>query len=163
MNQEAIDKANKFYDEGSISELYEFIKPFLENDDPYALYFSSRFSLGGWNETDDQFDKRSVEALTKAAEADVVEALYRLSALYFAGDIVKININAGKRCLDRAADLNFWPAKLSVGINLYYGSNGYPKNLVKAVDFVSEATRHNVEGASEILEKIKVQRDLGSE
>jgi hypothetical protein len=65
-----------------------------------------------------------------------------------------MNLETGKRYLNSAADLNFGPAKLSVGINLYYGSNGYSKDVEKAVKIISDAVNDNVEGAFEVLEKI---------
>jgi TPR repeat protein len=155
MNQEAIGKANNIYDEGSMSELYEFIQPFLNKDDPYALYLYSLFSLEGWNESDEEYDKRYVDSLTKAAEGNVAEAMYRLSSLYFTGDSVDLNIDIGKSYLDRAMELNFGLAKLSVGINLYHGSNGYPKNIDKSVELVTDSFNDGVEGAEEVLKKIK--------
>lgn len=160
MNQEEISKANKLYDAGLVYELYEFIEPFLEKDDPYAFYFSSRFSLSDWDESDEEFDKRSLDLLTKAADEGVVEAMYRLSSFYFTGDIVEMNLETGKRYLDSAARLNYGPAKLSLGINLYYGSNGYSKDIEKAVEFISDAVNENVEGASEVLEKIKTHNKI---
>ncbi len=155
MDQEAIDKANKIYEEGSMDELYEFIKPFLEKNDSYAHYFYSRFSLADWNESDDEYDERYVDSLTKAADGNVPEAMYRLATLYFVGDMVELNEEKGKSLLERAVDLNYAPAKLTEGLNLFYGSNGYRKNIEKAVELVSEASRGDVEGASEALVKIK--------
>ncbi len=158
MDQIAIDKANEIYDKGSMSELYKFIKPFLEKEDPYAFYLYSRFSLEEWNESDEEYDRRYVDSLAKAAEGNVVEAMYRLSSLYFTGDTVEQNIEIGKSYLDKALALNYGPAKLSVGINLCYGSNGYEKNIDRAVEVVSEAVSENVEGATEALERIKITK-----
>lgn len=154
MNKEEISKANKLYDEGVTDELYEFIAPFLKEEDPHAFYFYSRFSLPEWNESGEEHDRRYVELLTKAAEGGVAEAMYRLSSLYFTGEIVTFSTETGRRYLDRARELNFGEAKLSVGINLFYGSNGYPKNVEKAFIIVAEAARDNVDGASEVLEKM---------
>ena len=153
MDQEAIDRAKKIYDEGDMEELHEFIKPFLEKNDPYAFYFYSRSSLK--NESNEEYDKRYVDSLIKAAKGNVPEAMYQLSALYFTGDTVELDVHKGKDYLDRAMELNYGFAKLSVGVNLYYGSNGYPKNIEKAVEIVTEAVQDNVEDASEVLEKIK--------
>jgi TPR repeat protein len=155
MNQYDISKANELYEKGLVSELNEFLKPFLDNDDPYALYFCSRFSLVEWDETDEEFDQRSLVFLTKAAKADVVEAMYQLSSLYFTGDTVVKDVAKGKRYLDRALELNFGPAKMSVGLNLYYGSNSYPKDIEKAISLISDAKNDNVEGAESVLNRIK--------
>ncbi|WP_086929640.1 sel1 repeat family protein [Agarilytica rhodophyticola] len=161
MNKEEIVIADKIYEEGSMSDLYEFIKPFLEKDDPHAFHYYSCFSLSEWNETDIEFDKRCVESLLKAAEGNVPEAMYRLSTLYFSGDSVELNAEIGKKYLDHALEMNLGLAKLSVGVNTYYGSNGYVKDLDKAIEFVSEAVKDNVDGASETLEKIKAVKRKG--
>lgn len=155
MTQEEIDIANKLYDDGRMYVLHEFIKPFLKKNDPHAFYFSSSSSLP--NESDEEYDKRYVASLIKAANGNVPEALYQLSALYFTGDTVELDILRGKDYLDRAMNLNFGIAKLSVGVNYYYGSNGYPKNIEKAVEIISEAAGENVEGASDALDNIKKQ------
>jgi TPR repeat protein len=127
----------------------------LEKDDPYVLYFCSSFSLSEWDESNEDYDNRYVDYLTKAAEGNVAEAMCRLSSLYFTGEIVAVNIEIGKGYLDRAMELNLGLAKLLVGVNAYYGSNCYPKDIEKAVELVSEAARDNVEDAFEVLEKIK--------
>ena len=159
MDQDAIDKANKLYDRGSMPRLYNFIKPFLEADDPYALYLSSRFSLSKWKESDEEYDKRYVDSLTKAAEGNVAEAMHQLAALYFVGDGVELDVEKGKSYLDSAMRLNYGIAKFSVGINTYYGSNGYSKDIEKAFELVSEAVQDNVEDAPEVLEKLKLLSD----
>lgn len=154
MNQDEISKATKLYDGGLIEKLYEFIKPFIEKNDPYALYFYSRFSLSEWEESDEDFDQRSFSLLSKAAEAGVVEAMYQLSSLYFTGDTVSMNQQVGQGYLDRAAELNYGPAKLTLGINLYYGSNGYSKDIERARALISEAKKENVEGADSVMERL---------
>ncbi len=155
MNQIEVEKANKLYDSGKISELYNFIEPFLKKDDPYALYFSARFSLSEEPESAEEFDQRYIKLLIKAAEGNVPEAMYRLSGLYFVGDIVELNVATGKKYLDKALELNLDVAKLTAGISLYYGSNGYSKNINRAIELITEAEKCNVEGASEFLEKVK--------
>ncbi len=155
MDKKAIEMADKIYREGSMNKLYEYIKPYLDIGDPYAHYYYSKFSLAEWNESDDDINKRYVDSLVKAAEGNVAGAMYRLSSLYFIGDMVELNVEAGKRYLDRAIGLNFGPAKLSVGINLYYGSNGYPNDIGRAFEMISEAVEDNVEDASEVLQRLK--------
>lgn len=159
MDQDAIDKAKKLYDRGSMSRLYNFIRPYLEADDPYALYLSSSFSLPKWKESVNEMDKRRVDSLTKAAEGNVAEAMHQLAALYFVGDGVELDLEKGKRYLDSAMRLNYGIAKFSVGINTYYGSNGYSKDIEKAFELVSEAIQDDVEGAPEALEKLKALSD----
>jgi TPR repeat protein len=154
MNQDEIIKANRIHDYGSASELYDYIKPFLEKDDPYAFYFYSRFSLREWNESDEEFDKRSLDFLTRAAEDNVVEAMHQVSIFYLLGDTIEMDIERGKWFLDGAVDLGFGPAKLSAGLYFYYGANGYTKDVDKALTLISEAKKGGVDGADEELHKI---------
>ncbi|WP_018016107.1 sel1 repeat family protein [Teredinibacter turnerae] len=155
MDKETISKANKLHEANLVPELYEFIKPFLEDGDPDAYYFYSQFSLPDWGETDDEYDRRYVDSLIKAAKGNVVEAMYRLSSMYLVGDVVDMDIERGKMYLDQALARNFGPAKLTVGLNLYYGSNGYQKDFDRSFNLVTEAAQENVEGASEALLMIK--------
>ena len=151
MDESSIKKANEIFEKGDMQCLYNHIKPFLEKNDPYAYYFSSRFSLAEWNESEEDYDKRYIEALLKAAEGGVVEAMYRLSSLFLVGDPVEMDVDRGKRYLDRAFELGYGPAKLSLAVNLYYGSNGYAKDIERSIELVSEAEKEGVEGASQAL------------
>jgi len=155
MNQEEVSKANKLYDEGSMSKLYDFIKPFLDKDDPYAFSFYSRFSLSEWNESDEENDARYVDCLAKAAEGNVPEAMYRLSTLYSVGDIVQLNIEKGKHYMESALKLGYSPAKLTLGLYLFYGANGYQKDLGRAAELINQAEDDNVEGADEALKLLE--------
>jgi len=159
MDREEVLKAYEIYDRGLVDELHEYIKPFLDNDDPYALYFYSTFSLAEWDESLEEMDKRRVELLIRAAKGDVPEAMYQLSALYFVGDTVDMDVDTGKRYLNNALDLNYKYAKWSVGINTYYGSNGYEQDIEKAIELISEAEKDDVEGASEMLVKILKEKE----
>ena len=154
MNETAKIKANELENAGDMSALYEFIRPYLKKNDPFALYLYSRFSLSEWKESVDEFDIRALECLQKAAEGGVAEAMYRLSSSYFTGETVLEDQVLGKRYLDAALAKNFGLAKYSVSLRHFYGVDGYEKNKSKALDLMSEATKENIEGASEMLEMI---------
>lgn len=155
MNEDQVCKANNLFDSGLTSELYEFIKPFLKVNDPIAMYFYSCVSLSEWNESDEDFDRRNIELLEKSASAGFAPAMYRLSALYFTGDKGKIDVVAGKRLLDEAFEMGYGPAKLTIGINTYYGVNGYSKSIEKALALISNAKEDGVEGANLVYERIQ--------
>ena len=156
MNEDEIRKANELFEGGLISDLHYFIRVFLEKNDPYALYFYSRYSLAEWNESDEEFNLRNLDSLTKAANGGVAAAMYRLSSLYYTGENVEVDRCKGMAYLDKALALGYGFAKLTVGINLYYGVNGYPMNVKKALDLLMDAKNDNVEGAASMLEEFNI-------
>jgi TPR repeat protein len=103
MNKETLKIAYKLCDEGSVRELYELIKPFIEKEDPYALNFLSSFSLCEWNETDEAFDERSTKLKIKAAEGGVVEAMYQVAVCYFNGEGVPKDFDKAQMYMQEAA------------------------------------------------------------
>lgn len=155
MDKKSRSKADEIYNNASMSELYGFIKPFLDNNDPYAFYYYSKFSLSEWDESDENYDKRYVTSLTKAADGGVADAMYILSALYFTGDSVEQSRETGRKYLDEAVSLNLGKAKLTMGINMFYGSNGYEINIEKSAELISDAVKMNVDNASSVLENLK--------
>ncbi|RYZ81705.1 MAG: hypothetical protein EOO68_35500, partial [Moraxellaceae bacterium] len=61
------EKADQLFENGDVEELYQLIEPFINADDPYALFLYSSFSLERLNEGDDDFEKRSIELLKGAS------------------------------------------------------------------------------------------------
>lgn len=155
MNESEIIKAHEMSEDGPVRELHEYLKPFLDIDDPYAIYLSSTYSLKEWNETVEEMDERSVDCLLKASEAGVAPAMYRLSSAYFTGEVLDVDLRLYKYYLDKAFELGFGPAKLTVGVNHYYGLNGYPEENDKGQKLVREAASEKVEHAAYYLEKIQ--------
>ena len=155
MDSQEINHANELFDRGLVKQLFEYISPFLETEDPYALYFYSRFSLEEWGESSEEFDKRSLELLMKAAAGRVPEALYRVALAYFVGDGVELDLKKGKELLDQAVELNCGLAKLSLAANHLYGANGYRRNTEIALHLAGDAESENVPGAAELIAVIK--------
>ncbi len=152
MNEAAKIRAKELEDSSEIDAVYEFIKPYLEEGDPYAFYIYASFSLPEWNESGEEFDLRYVKCLHLAAEGGVVEAEYQLSVLYLVGDIVSENQGVGKAYLDAALNKNYSLAKYSVSLRHFYGVDGYEKSKTKALLLMAEAVSENVEDAAEQLE-----------
>lgn len=154
MNKEEIKIAKSLYDSGAVNELYALIKPQIEKEDPYALYFYSTFSFPEWNESEQEFDKRNVDCLTKAADGGVVEAMYRLSSYYLLGDMVEKDESRGEKYLSDAVEQGYGPAKLSYGLYLFYGAYGISENREQGSLLIQQAAEQNVEGAEEALQDI---------
>lgn len=114
MNEDEISIANNLYDKGRISELNALLEPFIEEGDPYAYYFCSRYSLPEWEESEEAFNIRHLDMLLKSAKADVAPAMYQLSSMYFSGEMVPVDTNLGRRYLDGALELGYDFAKVTV-------------------------------------------------
>lgn len=152
MNDLEISKAQELSDCGLTREMHDFIKPFLDDNDPYAIYLSGSYSLSEWNETAEEFDRRNIECLLRASNQGVAPAMYRLSSAYYTGEYLNVDMDLYKHYLSKAFELGFGPAKLSVATNYFYGVNGYPEDKSKGLSLIQEAVNENVEGAVSYLE-----------
>lgn len=154
MKEIEIVKAHQLLEDGQVGILDEFLAPFMKESDPYAKYFKSRYSLSSWSESSDEFEKRRVGLLVEAANSRVPEALYQLSALYFTGDGVPLDCEYGKKLLEMAAEQNYGLALYSIGINSFYGANGFKKDVDLAKNMMLLAKEMNVEGAEEFFSEL---------
>lgn len=142
------------FNNGELEELYTIINPMLEERDGDALYFYSCFSLSDWNESHEQFEKRSLKLLIEAAEKGVPEALYKLAVFYSIGDNVKKDDIKASNLFMKAAKQGHPRSKLSYGLDLFYGNNEIKKDENLGLAFISQAANENVEGAYKMLEKL---------
>lgn len=155
LNKDEINTAYGFFENRRMRELHNYLEPFLKLNDPYALYFTSHYSLPEWNESGEEFDQRTSNLRIEAAEAGIAPAMYQLAGDYFNGDVVQKNVQKGRAYMERAIALGHGPSKFSAGMYFYYGAHGYPEDVEKAIELVSEAVKDKVEGAAEALEQIK--------
>ena len=62
------------------------VRPLIDKGEAEALFLYSKFALK--SETDEEFERRSVACLERAAEAGYGPALYSLGVCYDSGDLV---------------------------------------------------------------------------
>lgn len=120
--------------------------PLVEEGHPAALFLSAHFSIAG-TETELEFDARRLRILQQLTDLGYAPAVYELGICYEIGDLVQQDRRAAAALHKRAAELGDSKAKLSHGLNLYYGSNGVEENPLLGLAFIRQAVDENVEGA----------------
>ncbi len=138
---------------GDCSVVYELIKPLLIKNNPAALFLYSTFSVAGM-ETDDEFDIRRMELLNKSAESGYLPAIYELAVCYDLGDLVEQDHTIAGGLYKKAAEAGYAKAKLSHGLNLFYGSHGMPKDKEFGLSLIKQAANENIDGAVDALKQL---------
>jgi TPR repeat protein len=142
-------RAAQLIDSGDCAQAYQLLKPHIDEDQPEALFLFSKFSIK--SETDEEFERRSVECLERAAAGHYPPALYALGVCYDSGELTAYDPLLAARLFEQAANSGYAKAKLSHGLNLYYGSNGIMKNAAAGLELIRAAADEGVEGAIEFL------------
>ena len=148
------EKADQLFEDGELEELYQLIAPFIEANDPYAQLLYSSFSLERLNESDDDFEKRSVELLKAASEGGLADASYRLGVLYLYGDMTSDKNENSSVYFERAITQGHSHSKFTYGFNLYYGTDQTKQNKPRGLQLLKEAAEEGITLATEELKII---------
>lgn len=154
MENQIKQQAETLLDDGNLEELYALLFPYLEQGDPYAQFLYSSFSLESTNETEPEFEERSMQLLIKASEGGVAEASYRLGVIYLYGDFVDTNSNSSSEYFERAIAQGHSHSKFTYGFSLYYGSSGVNQDKARGLKLLEEAAKEGIELAAEELKII---------
>jgi TPR repeat protein len=146
------EKADQLFEEGELEMLYELIAPFLEAGDPYAQLLYSSFSLERLNESDDEFEARSLKLLKAASEGGLADASYRLGVLYLYGDSTPTGADSSIY-FERAIAQGHSHSKFTYGFNLYYGTET-KQDKPRGLQLLKEAAEEGIELAKEELKII---------
>lgn len=148
-----LDSARKEIEEGDCKIAYSILLPHIEKKNAEAIFLYSMFSLQG-QESTEEFEQRSFMLLRESAELGYPPALYTLGVYYDAGDMVERDAIKASSLFKAAAEKGHVRAKLSYGLDLYYGSNGIPKDESLGLSFIKQAVDEEVDGAKETLDKL---------
>ncbi len=154
MEKSIKQKAEALFDDGDLDVLYELLAPYLEQGDPDAEFLYSSFSLESKNETEEEFEERSMRLLISASEGGVAEASYRLGVIYLYGDFVDTNSKSSSEYFERAIAQGHSHSKFTYGFSLYYGSSGVSQDKARGLQFLEEAAKEGVGLATEELKLI---------
>ena len=146
-------------DEGEVEKLYELIKPYIEEKDPFALYLFSNFSLVSFNESEEEFSTRSIEFKKQASEGGVAEASYRMAVNYLYGDDVPQSYKEASKYFERAVQQGHAYTKFTYGFSLYYGTDQNPKNEPRGLALMAEAASEGIDLAKAELAKIEADKN----
>ena len=135
---------------GEFRDAFEALRPLLERGVPEALFLYSTFSVAG-SESDAEFEHRSLSLLRRAADLGYAPALYALGACYEVGDLVEADPQHAALLLKAAAEKGHFKAQFRHGLNVYYGSNGIPRNEESGMELIRAAAQEGVPDAADFL------------
>lgn len=130
------------------------MRPLIEKNDPSALFLYAHFSISS-SETEVEFDERRIGILRFLNDIGYAPGIYELGVCYEVGDLVERDQILSSALYKKAAEFGYSKAKLSYGLDLYYGSNGIKKNEALGLDFIKQAVDDNVEGAATKWNELK--------
>lgn len=157
MENDVKQKAETLLDNGEVEALYELLSPYLEQNDPYAQFLYSSFSLETSGETDEAFEARSMTLLESASEGGIAEASYRLGVMSLYGDAVNDSAKSASDYFERAIAQGHAHSKFTYGFNLYYGLGDVKQDKSRGLTLLEEAAREGVELAGEELKIIRAR------
>ncbi|UTW46343.1 sel1 repeat family protein [bacterium SCSIO 12696] len=152
--RQILDDAKKEIEQGDCSLAYKILQPLINDENPEALYLFSMFGLSN-GESIEEFEKRSVRLLTKAAGFEYPPAQYALGVYYDGGDLVEQDKLKAAMLFKAAAINGHSKAQLSYGLDLFYGSNGVKKDHILGLKYIQKAAEAGVEEAAEVLSELK--------
>lgn len=151
---EVLEKAKQLIEVGECRKAYKLLEPLVDEGMPEAQFLYSTFSISK-KESIEQFEERSISLLQSASNAGYAPAMYALAVCYDTGDIVASDANKASSLYREAAEAGHPKAKLSHGLNLFYGSNGIKKDEENGLVLIKQALAEGVEGAMESLEQAR--------
>lgn len=146
-----LNKARKYIDKGKYRLAFKIIAPLLALNNPEAQFLYSTFSHFK-EETEKEFERRSLFLLRTAAETGYVPAIYALAVCYETGDLLDRDQQKAAALFKVAADAGYPKARLSHGINLYLGASGIKRDVAEGRRMIMQAISDGVEGAIEELD-----------
>lgn len=152
--QKSLQEARNNIEHGDCRKAYEILKPLLSEQNQDALFIYASFSISNI-ETEEEFDERRIKILQELAGAGYAPAIYELAVCYDTGDFIEQDSVRAATLYKSAAETGYAKAKLSHGLNLYYGSNQMPEKKEMGLSLIKQAADENVEGAYDALQQLK--------
>lgn len=154
MENQIKQQAEVLLENGDVEVLYELLVPYLKDSDPYAQFLYSSFSVESVNETEEEFEARSMKLLECASEGGIAEASYRLGVIYLYGDFVETNSKSSSEYFERAIAQGHSHSKFTYGFSLYYGSSGVSQDKARGLQLLEQAAKEGIALATEELKLI---------
>lgn len=117
---DVLSKAEGEINAGNIKSAFELLHHLIEERNPAALFLYAHFSIRDV-ETEDEYDARRIEILQSLADLGYAPAIYEFAVCCEIGDLVRSDPIRASNLYRRAAELGYPKAKLSYGLDLYYG------------------------------------------
>lgn len=150
-----LDKAREEIECGDCEIAYDLLMPQVNKKSAEALYLFSMFAVSNQESIED-FEKRSVSLLIESAKLGYAPAQFTLGLHYESGDLVSQDKLKAALLFKAAAQGGYAEAKLNYGLDLYYGTNGIPRDVESGLEYIEMAARSGLERASETLSDLKI-------
>jgi TPR repeat protein len=160
MEEEIRDKATELFDKGELEALQEVLIPYVEKEDPFALYLSARFSLNESKESEAEYSQRYVRQMISASEGGLAEASYQMGVNHLYGDDVPQDYKLASVYFERAISQGHSYSKFTYGFSLYYGTDQNPKNEKRGLALMREAAKERIEKAVNEIELINESKSV---
>ena len=158
-DKETMEQARQAVEAERYEAAEDALRPLLEREFPDALYLYACFGLP--NESDEQFEVRRFFYLHQAARLAHPEALYSLAVMHDCGDQAVKSSELASCYFRLAANAGKAEAKLSYGLDLFYGTNGVLPDAGRGLELVKQACDVGVDGACEALEGMMSKKGPG--
>ncbi|MBM3468184.1 MAG: sel1 repeat family protein [Alphaproteobacteria bacterium] len=132
-----LQKSEYLMNQGKLNEAMDTLSPYVEKNDPHALYLMSMIYL---SPTSSHYNfKKGLEFLEKAVFQNYAPALDELAGLYLSGDGVNKNEAKALEYYRQAAHMGYGPSQFNCGI-MYKNGQGTQRDFVKAYLYLSLAS-----------------------
>lgn len=145
--------AEELINSGSLKKARDILAPLVESSNADALFLYSTFSISK-DESEEDFERRSLDMLIKAAELGHAKANYALAVRYDFGDGVACNKEHAAQLFKKSAEGGYSKAKLNYSLDLIYGTHGIAQDKFLGVKLLKAAAEEGVEGALEELSSL---------
>jgi TPR repeat protein len=150
---ELLKKARHEIDCGECKTALGILMPLIKGKNPEALFLYSMFSVSG-EETDEEFEQRSISLLKESSDLGYAPAMYALAVCYKFGDLVPKDVSRSQALFKKSADAGYARAKLEHGLNLVYGTEKIEQNEKLGISLIKEAADEGLEEAIDTLQQL---------
>ncbi len=145
-----INRAKQEIDSGDINVAKEILLPLVGQKNPAAMLLYATVSAD-LNESNEEFEARSISLIQEAAGLGYEPAIYELAVCYMQGDRIHQAPELASSLFQSLAENGYSRAKLDHGLDLYYGSNGIQKDQQRGLDFIRQAVMEKIDEAKDVL------------
>jgi TPR repeat protein len=145
--QKLLNAARAHLDAGQFAEASALLVPLIADGNPEALYLGASFGCG--DETEEAFERRSLDWITKSAMQEYPPAMFALGLRYKDGKGVERAKAA--QLFKRAAELKHAASQYHHAVDLLYGANDIEKDEALGLTYLLESYEARYRCAFDLL------------
>lgn len=160
--QRILNSARACARKNRFNQFHKLLKPLIGQGNPEAIFLAAGFSRG--RESEDQYERRYLEYIQRAAVAEYPPALYVLGVFYDTGDAVPViprdKIKAAE-IFKRGAELKHAQCQYFHAAGLLYGGNGIEKDIPAGLAVLQESVNARYAGSLRFLAYLYEKGEFG--